>query len=233
VIAHRGASADRSENTFPAYALALEQGADMIEIDLHQSADGRVVVVHDEDLAGLGGRGDVGAHSFAALRSLDAGGGERIPELAEVLDAFGGRIPFNLELKRARRRLYPGLVAAVVEAVRARGLMAETLFSSFFDPVLEELRSLAPEARLAVLLSPRAPRGALERARRLGAEALNPHVRMASEERIREAHDHGLAVYVYTVDEPDRMHRLLDRGADGLFTNRPATLRRVLCERGL
>jgi len=99
VIAHRGASAYRPENTFPAYELALEQAADMIEIDLHLSRDGTVVVTHDELLAGLGGRGEIADATLAELKTLDAGRGERIPTLDEVLDRFGSRIPFNLDRK--------------------------------------------------------------------------------------------------------------------------------------
>ena len=90
VIAHRGASGTRPENTRSAYELAIEQGADMIEIDLHRTRDGETVVAHDADLAGLGGRGEIARASAAEVRALDAGGGERVPVLEEVLDhAFG------------------------------------------------------------------------------------------------------------------------------------------------
>ena len=100
VIAHRGASGQLAENTLPAYELAIEQRADMIEIDLHRTRDGATVIAHDEELSGLGGKGEIAAATLAEVRALDAGGGERVPTLDEVLDRFGERIPFNLELKR-------------------------------------------------------------------------------------------------------------------------------------
>ena len=108
------------------------------------------------------------------MRALDAGEGAQVPTLDEVLDGFGPRIPFNLELKRGTRGAYPGLERATLEAVESRGLLPRTLFSSFYDPVLERLRALSPQARIALLVSRRFPEGSVERAKAVGAEALNP-----------------------------------------------------------
>jgi glycerophosphoryl diester phosphodiesterase len=228
VIAHRGASAYRPENTLAAFALAVEQGADMIETDLHRTRDGATVVVHDETLDGLGGCGEIADATLSEVRALDAGGGERVPTLDEVLDAFGARIPFNLELKRGTRALYEGHESAVLEAVRRRGLLATTLFSSFYDPVLARLRALEPEARLGLLVSRRSPDGAVERARAVRAEALHPEAAVADAALLAAAHAARLAVYVFTVDEPAAMRRLLALGADGLFTNYPDRLRALV-----
>ena len=231
VIAHRGASGELPENTLPAYELALAQGSDMIEIDLHTTRDGAIVITHDEDLESLGGRGEVADATLEEIRRLDAGGGAVVPTLREVLDAFGGRIPFNLELKRGSRGEYPGMEAAAVEEVAGRGLLEETLFSSFYDPVLARLRELSPEARLALLISPRFPQGAVERAQRVGAEALNPERPLADRDLVERAHGEGLAIYVFTVDEREEMGRLLDLGVDGLFTNYPGRMRALLSAR--
>ncbi len=228
VIAHRGASGQLAENTLPAYELAIEQRADMIEIDLHRTRDGATVIAHDEELSGLGGKGEIAAATLAEVRALDAGGGERVPTLDEVLDRFGERIPFNLELKRGSSASYEGLERAALDAVRKRGLLEQTLFSSFFDPVLERLRALEPEARLARLFSPRDPERPLERARAVGAEAINPWLGLLQPELIEAAHAEGLAVYVFTVDEEQEMRSLLDLGVDGIFTNFPDRLRALL-----
>ena len=152
VIAHRGASGYRPENTLSAYALAVEQGADMIEIDLHRTRDGEIVVTHDEHLTGLGGRGEIADASFAEVRALDAGAGQRVPTLDEVLEGFGARIPFNLELKQSTRGPYLGLEAETLKRIEPQGLLGAMLFSSFFDPVLAELRGRSPEARIGVLV---------------------------------------------------------------------------------
>jgi len=228
VIAHRGASGQRPENTLPAYQLAVEQHADMIEIDLHRTRDGAIVITHDESLAGLGGRGEIAQATRAEVRALDAGAGERVPLLDEVLDRFGERIPFNLELKCGREGPYPGLERAALDAVSERGLLARTLFSSFSDRVLATLRELNPDARIGVLVSPEAPQRWRERARAVGAEAVHFWVGLASADAVETAHADGLLVNVYTVDDPDALRVLCGRGVDGIFTNYPDRLR-ALC----
>jgi glycerophosphoryl diester phosphodiesterase len=228
VIAHRGASGHRPENTLPAFALAVEQRADMIETDLHRTRDGAIVVTHDEELAGLGGRGEIADATLADVRGLDAGGGERVPTLDELLDGFAARIPFNLELKRATRGEYDGLEAEVLDAVAKRGVLERTLFSSFYDPVLARLRRLAPEARLGLLISPRYARDVLARARELGAEAIHPEATLVERALVEQAHAAGLRVFAYTVDAEPEMERLLALGVDGLFTNFPDRMRRLV-----
>jgi glycerophosphoryl diester phosphodiesterase len=228
VIAHRGASAYRPENTLPAYELAVEQRADMIEVDLHRTRDGAVVVAHDAELAGLGGEGEIADASLAELRRLDAGGGERVPTLDELLDAFGARIPFNLELKQGSRGAYAGLEVLALEGVQRRGLLPQTLFSSFYDPVLRALRAASGQVRIALLISRRSAFSIFERAEALGAEAINPEAELATPALIREAHGRGLAVYPFTVDDPGAMRHLLAAGVDGLFTNAPDRLRTLL-----
>ena len=228
VIAHRGASAERPENTLSAFELAVQQAADMIETDLHRTRDGAVVIVHDERLAGLDGRGEIADATLAEVRALDAGGGARIPTLDEVLDRFGSRVAFNLELKRGTRGDYPGLERLALDAVAPRALLGRTLFSSFYDSVLTRLRALAPEARIGLLLSRRHPHAALERARALGAEAIHPEAALVEPDLVERAHAAGLAIYAFTVDDAGEMRRLLAMGVDGLFSNHPDRLRAVV-----
>jgi glycerophosphoryl diester phosphodiesterase len=228
VIAHRGASAYRPENTLPAFELAVAQRADMIETDLHRTRDGAVVITHDEVLAGIGGRGEIADATLAEVRALDAGGGARVPTLDELLDDFGARIPFNLELKKGTRAEYDGMEALALEAVRARGIAERTLFSSFYDPVLARLRALAPEARIGLLISRKYPVRILERARAVGAEAIHPEAELVDAALVDAAHEAGLAVYVFTVDDADEMRRLLGLGVDGLFTNHPDRMRALV-----
>lgn len=232
VIAHRGASGHAPENTLRAFDLAIAQRADMIETDLHRTRDGAIVITHDERLEGLGGRGEIADATLAEVRALDAGGGQPVPLLSEVLDRFGPQIPFNLELKRGTRETYPGLERETLAEIEARGLLPRTLFSSFHDPVLAALRRHAGGARLGVLVSPRAPHAWRERAREAGAEAVHLHVALATPGAVETAHADGLAVHVYTVDDVAQMQALLERGVDGIFTNHPDRLR-ALCERAV
>lgn len=228
VIAHRGASGYQPENTLPAFELAVAQQADMIETDLHRTRDGAIVVTHDEELVGLGGRGEIADAMLADVRALDAGRGARVPTLDELLDGFGARIPLNLELKRGTRADYQDLEEGALAAVRARGLLERTLFSSFYDPVLARLRRLAPTARIGLLISPRYPHDLLARARALGAEAVHPEACLVDGELVDGAHAAGLRVLVYTVDDPVEMRRLLALGVDGLFTNVPDRMRALV-----
>jgi glycerophosphoryl diester phosphodiesterase len=232
VIAHRGASGYRPENTLAAYALAVEQGADMIEIDLHMTRDAAVVISHDAELGHLGAEGYIADRTLAEMRRLDAGHGgewsEPVPTLDEVLDRFGEQIPFNLELKWAEGGDYPGLERAALRAVEQRGLLETTLFSSFRDSVLAELRRLSPGVRLGTLVDPRRAERLFARAEAVGAEAINPHFALIDADLLEQAHGRGLAVYSYTVDDPERIEDLVGLGVDGLFTNTPDVMRSIL-----
>jgi glycerophosphoryl diester phosphodiesterase len=227
VIAHRGASGYRRENTLEAYSLAVEQGADMIEIDLHRTRDARTVVIHDDRPEGLAAPG-IGRATLAEVRALDLGGGARVPTFDEVLDAFGPRIDFNVELKSGAAGPYPGLESEALQAVASRGLLGRTLFSSFEDAYLSALAGAEPASRRALLVAPRSAARPLERARAVGAEALNPWLGLATRELVGSAHAEGLAIYVYTVNREEDMLRLLDLGVDGMFTDYPDRLRALL-----
>ncbi|MDX1578862.1 MAG: glycerophosphodiester phosphodiesterase, partial [Gemmatimonadota bacterium] len=143
-------------------------------------------------------------------------------------DGFGRRIAFNLEIKRPRAGPYPGLEAAVAGEVERRGLLAGTLFSCFYDPVLAALREASPGARIGLLVSRRYPARAVARAEALGAEALHPEAALVDRALVEEAHAAGLAVHPFTVDDEGAMGRLLDLGVDGLFTNVPARMRALV-----
>lgn len=219
-IAHRGASQDAPENTLAAFELAIEQGADMIETDLHLLRDGAIALYHDDEIRGAA----VGALTLAELR-------ERLPAaptLQETLDRFGARIPFNLEIKSPPSGDYAGLERLALAEVGRRGLLERTLFSSFSDTVLARLRELEPRARLGTLVWVRQPRRPVERATRVGAEALHLHVALATDDAVRAAHGAGLRVNVYTVDDATVQLRLRTAGVDGIFTNAPGKLRALL-----
>jgi len=228
VIAHRGASAYRPENTPSAFELAVDQGADMLEVDLHFTRDREIVISHDAELARFGRSGEIQDLNLAELSEIDAGEGQQIPTLAELLDGFGGRIDINLEIKQPARGLYGGIEAATLAAVRERGLLPSVLFSSFDDPVLRELRRLSSQARIAVLASFGSRGEPVVRAQRVAAEAVNPAWQLLNETLALQLVGAGLAIYPYTVDSVDEMERLLALGACGLFTNRPDRMRAVV-----
>ena len=244
-IAHRGAAGDAPENTLAAFALAIEQGADGIELDVQLSTEGVPVVIHDKWLRRTTpGKGLVSAHTAAELRRLDAGSwfnrkfprkarreyvGLRIPTLTEVLAFVRERRCLAIvELKQGLISP-PGIERAVGEAIHAAGVAHLTTVVSFDHAALRRLRRLDESISLGA--SFKRPLLAVRRARLLGAGCVAPHWPYATRGFIRRAHKAGLKVIVWTVNQPRAMQRLVQRGVDGIITDDPARLEEVL-ERG-
>jgi glycerophosphoryl diester phosphodiesterase len=234
IIAHRGASHAAPENTLVAFSRAVEMGADMIELDVQRSADGVLVVIHDDDTLRVAGGagGAVAALTFDDLRRLDLGGSS-IPTLNEVLDLVrAAGIEANVELK------VPGVEEDAVALVLAAGLRDAALFSSFHVESLVRVRALDPTARLALLSGTETLRPAirwreaypLPLLHRLAAEAWHPHYRLLNRVIARAVHQAGYRINVWTVDRPAVMRRLIRLGVDGIITDEPDLLCTLLSE---
>ncbi|HEY2328465.1 MAG TPA: glycerophosphodiester phosphodiesterase family protein [Verrucomicrobiae bacterium] len=216
---HRGACGYEPENTLRSVRKALEFGADGIEVDAHL-ADGRLMVIHDDTLKRTtGGAGRVGEKSFAYLRSLDAGKGERIPTLEEVFDAVNRRAVINVELKG------PGtaepVVRLIVQYVQERGWRYEDFLVSSFDRAqIQAAKNLSPEIRIGALIE-KVPPGLAAFAERLGAWSLHPGKRCVTRELVANAHQRGLKVFVFTINRPADIALMGALGVDGVFTDFP------------
>jgi glycerophosphoryl diester phosphodiesterase len=226
-IAHRGASQVAPENTHAAFAAALALGVDAIELDCQLSADGELVVIHDETLdRTTSGRGPVAARTWQELATLDAGGwrgeqfrGQRIPRLADVLEQVRGRAALNVEIKSARDLgvIEPRLAALVHDA----GAADWVLFSSFHELALRAIRAAAPWAHVGILRSRRPASRALALAHTLAAACIVPGRHLVGRRLVKAAHAAGLGVWVWTVNEPAEMRRLVTMGVDALFSDCP------------
>jgi glycerophosphoryl diester phosphodiesterase len=225
VVAHRGASGDWPENTLLAFSRAVEAGADALECDVRISADGVPVIIHDPTLdRTTGGRGPVHRLPLAALRTLDAGRGERIPTLDDLLDGFPDT-PVILEIKDARAA---GPVRRVLEAHQAQG---RVLVASF-DP-----RALRPFGHGFARAASRPEVGMFLAAARMGLPPFRTRFRAFTvpetsgritivEPRFAgRARRLGLPVHVWTVDDPARGARLREMGVAGIITNFPGRFR--------
>jgi glycerophosphoryl diester phosphodiesterase len=232
IFAHRGASADAPENTLRAFGLALEQGADALELDVTLSADGVPVVIHDDTLdRTTNGRGLVRRHRLAELKALDAGypalfgdkfAGARLPTLDEVFAAYGHQTLINVELKQDRaagRALAP----AVIGLITRHGLAERVLISSFQFSSLRQIRALEPALPIALLYAVAAGGARLVRWLNtdLHPEAHHPGCYTLSPEQVPWFHAQGLRVNTWTVNAPEDLRRFALAGADGLITNRP------------
>ncbi len=240
IFAHRGASAQAPENTLAAFELAVEVGADAIELDAKLSADDQVVVIHDDTVdRTTEGSGRVKALPLSTLASLDAGSkfstkfkSQKIPTLDEVFDAVGSKIFVNVELTNYASP-YDDLPDRVVALVKKHHLEKSVLLSSFNIISLIRARNLLPEIPLGIL----AQRGDAypilhTRLVRFGPRvALHPNGYDISEPLLRAAHQARARVHTYTIDQPEAMQQLYTMGIDGIFTNDPALALKVLADR--
>jgi glycerophosphoryl diester phosphodiesterase len=229
VIAHRGFSGAAPENTLAAVRAAIEIGADMVEVDVTLSADGHLIVIHDESVdRTTDGVGAVSELTLVELQRLDAGAwfaprfaGERLPTLEAVLAEAEGRILLNVEIKS--EAVGRGIVDKVAAAVRARRMTREVIVSSFAPAALEQMHAAAPEIRTAVLYNPdsHAGRDPVAIVRDLGASAFNIKRTRLTGTMLRRCREAGIPVAVYTVNSPRRLEKLVDRGVHAVFTDHP------------
>lgn len=236
VIAHRGASADAPQNTLAAFDAAARAGAQMIEIDVHLTSDGVPVVIHDRTVdATTDGTGQVGGHSLAALRALDAGGwfaaefaGQRVPTLEEVL-ALVERHPGLGVLCEYKGTWTAEEVAVTMRVVAASGLEDRLVVQGFAPATVAALREAAPRVPRSLLLEhPREDLAAL--LDELEAAAVSPGAPLIANDPglVAQAHAAGRQVFGWTANDEATWELLVDARVDGIITDRPGPLREWL-----
>ncbi|HHQ4776628.1 TPA: glycerophosphodiester phosphodiesterase [Aeromonas veronii] len=219
IIAHRGASGLAPENTLKAMAKALTLGVSAIELDV-QAADDELWVFHDRRLERCtNGKGVLTEQSRAYLEQLDAGEGEVIPTLWQVMEIIAGRCELHIELKGADTA---DAVAALTRRAEAElGFTpGQWVVSSFHHPELAQFATLRPDIRLGALTA-NLPLNLAQFADELGAWSLNCDVDFVDRILVEDAHQRGLRVLVYTIDYHEDYEKMANMGVDGVFTNRP------------
>ena len=228
VIAHRGSSARAPENTLLAFRAALEDGADGVELDARLTADGVVVVMHDDDVARVtNGVGRISEMSFEQLGSVLVRGSEPVPTLEEILDVVGGRVDVVVEIKGAfgGARDVPGdeVARAVVPLIAG---VPSVLVSSFDPAAVAYVRAVAGEIPTAITIGGHAD---LDETISLALSAGHREVHLpdarVSPSFVERAHDAGLAVLAFTVNEAARARELEAMGIDGIFSDDPSGVR--------
>jgi glycerophosphoryl diester phosphodiesterase len=229
VVAHRGFSGAAPENTLIAFQKAIEIGSDMIELDVHLSRDGELVVIHDETLERTtNGKGMVADHTLNELKKLDAGSsfgpqfaGEIIPTLKEVLELAKGRALVNVEIKNPTHKRYSitELAEKTLAEVQKAGMIDKVIFSSFNPASLEwilfhrpwnSLRDIPGSKEYSVL------------------NLRNIHL---TREKIAEIKKAGKKINVYTVNPEEEIRQFVEWGVDGIITNHPDRLLKILQKR--
>ena len=236
VIAHRGDSAHRPENTLASFAGALEVGATVVELDVQLTTDGHVIVLHDPTLdRTTTGRGDVRGLTLAEVRAVSAGyperfgtayAGERVPTLAEALGLLRGRARALVEIKAesVTDDAKGGVEAHVADEVRRAGVAREVALISFDQRAVVRLRDIAPEVTRGRLFGTTSTDEILAAAREAGCELVMPHKSQLSDALAERLHAAGLRLATWVVDEPDELKRLARFGLYGVGSNRPGVL---------
>lgn len=240
IFGHRGACAHAPENTLAAFKLAVEHGADAVELDAKLTADGQIVVHHDQTLnRTTNGSGKLIQKTLAELRELDAGSffgpqfaGEKIPLLEEVLETVGRKVLVNIELTNYASP-QDGLSEKVAALVKRMKLQDRILFSSFYPENLNIAARLLPTTPVALLAEP-SIKGWLSRSAasiKSSPKIIHPYLMDATERMIKREHARGRRVHVWTVNRPEDMRRLFAADVDGIFTDDPRLARQVLQEK--
>jgi glycerophosphoryl diester phosphodiesterase len=214
-IGHRGAAGHAPENTLAAIRKGIDLGVDFVEIDVRCTADGVLVALHDASVSRTtNGKGHISRLSFREAKALDAGNGESIPTLEEVLHVAAGKTGLMLELK------VDGVAQKTAEAVQHAGFKEPVLYASFLHEEVAAIQRIDPDASVMALF------GRLTRAPVVRAMQYSPsHVGLRHDtvtSRLVEAfHDEGMLVWVYTADSIRDIQRALSAGVDGIISNVP------------
>ena len=242
IIAHRGDSAHRPENTLASFASALEVGAEVVELDVHLTRDGHPVVMHDPTVdRTTDGQGRIVDHTLAQMRRLNAGypsrfageyDGERVPTLAEVLNFLHGRCRVMIEIKpeAVTADADSGVEAVTVGEVRKAGMEKDVALISFSRTALLRCRALGPEILRGHLFIEGEPGDVIAGARAIGSELVMPHKSMLSSDLRDRGREAGLKVATWVVDDPVELQSLAHYDLYGVGSNRPGVLLEALSE---
>lgn len=218
IMGHRGAPAYEPENTLRSIRRALDLGVKAVEIDVQLSRDGRLAVIHDETVdRTTNGTGRVRDLTWEELRRLDAGQGEKIPSLEEVVALVRGRAHLVVEMKQ------PDAVAPLAKFFQQHDLFEEAHAISFWHPAVKALREREPRIKTGVLLVGH-PVDAPGMARAAEAEALVLHFAYVNRELVQAARSAGMLVFIWNIDTVELLQPYLGLNLDGIGSNRPDVL---------
>ncbi len=244
-IGHRGAAGEAPENTLAAFQRGVEVGADAVELDVHLSKDGELVVIHDPRIERTSdGTGIVRELTFAEIRRVNAAakfkggtdyGAQQIPTLQEVYDALSSRTNIHVEIKvDARGNRYPGIEQKVVDVVRRNNAVGATTMGSFDFATLQEIQRLEPQLQRVAYISTaylgkkgmqsQGPNEIAAELLAIGAQGVGVEKSFLAKPLITAFKQAGLIVGAWTVDDFVEMWKLIDLGVDSITTNRPNLL---------
>ncbi len=216
IIGHRGCAGLEPENTMRAFRKAMELGVREVELDVHESLDGYLVVIHDDKVGRTtNGKGRVSELTLFQLQKLDAGKGEAIPRLESVLNLFKkSSMIVNLEIKRS------GCEQSVVNLIRDFRMEHQTVVISFLPEVLRTVKNLSPRLDIGLIIK-RRRKNVLKLAEELKAERILIKHSLATPRLVRTAHLMNFRIIVWTVDNPKDIRKMIALNVDGICSNYP------------
>ncbi len=239
IIAHRGGSNLAPENTMAAFQNALNLGVDMIEIDIEQTIDSVVVVIHDTKVdRTTNGKGKVDSLTYSYIKTLDAGSwydsrfkGEKISTLEEVLQAVNGKATVLIEIKSGDE-LYPGIEKRTVETIQHFNAHSWTIVQSFNKKTVERVKILDNEIITYYLLGRNfksyyhslQTKNKKNEIQEFLYDGIAVHYSMLNAASVDSVKQMGLGVFTWTVDEEDDMTKMIEYGVDGIITDSPDKL---------
>lgn len=226
VIGHRGARELEPENTVRSFCKALELGVDVIECDVHMTSDGHAVLMHDHTVdRTTNGAGLVSSFTFEAIQQLDAGKGERVPALQELLDLARGKVQLHIELKD------PTAVESVLEHVRHNDMEDQVFLTTGDTEVLRRVRALHPTISLEHIFG-QPPSDAVGRALSVAATRISCRFDYLTQAFVDAGHAQGLDVIAWPPNTPQEQEEAMSFGVDLICTDRPDVLIDVLRRAG-
>ena len=217
IIGHRGCRGEEPENTILGISKAISNNVNGIEIDVHLTKDNELVVIHDDSLdRTTNGKGKVADSTLGEIRKLDAGKGEKVPLLKEVIDVVkGAKKEIFIEIK------CQGAEKKVVDAVIDNNILDLAFVKSFDHTIVKKAKELNREIRTACLIVGR-PVHAYKLLDDAKADAISINANTVDKELIDECHSHGFAVFIWNADDPAELKKYIDMGADYIGTNVPS-----------
>ena len=222
VTGHRGAAGLEPENTLRSIRRAIDLGVDRVEIDVRVTRDGRLVVIHDETVdRTTNGHGYVNELTLDEIRKLNAGKGEKVPTLEEVLEITRGKVELQIELK------VPEATGSTLRLIERENAEGEVIITSFIHDLLRRVHDFNPELRTGALFF-NVEGDICRKALNVYSKAIHVYYRNVDAELVRHAHEMGLEIEVWNPDEPKEMMRMIKLGVDSIGTNRPDILLNLL-----
>ncbi len=219
IIGHKGASSIAPENTLKAFQKAIELKADYVEFDIHATKDGKIVIIHDSDTFNATGvKGLIEDMTLDQIKSLDAGEGEKIPTIRELISIVRKKIGLQIEIKSIN------LLDKLIHILREENLISTSIVSSFILNELLKLKLLEPSLKVGLLLSadlvrPKLIKRKIEKIAKNNFYSIHPPFTTINKEIVDFAHSYGLKVIVWTVNDREIMENLIELAVDGIITD--------------